>query len=191
MFRNWKPVIGLLPWPIRNCQLRNTPEHFFHSSTSSKFIITDLDSLFDSLEKTSESDDEWRMSRFKTIKMLSKWFSKRNFQKQSIKFKNRPELVSDGLYSLYHLIFFNQQKKTLFLILIVKSWKTHPENSPKIKFSGLWHRRISGKLVHIWIRSSPIGEKWSISFGQENQENRTWRAKSAIVLRIQSAETQR
>ena len=117
MFRNWKPVIGLLPWPIRNCQLRNTPEHFFHSSTSSKFIITDLDSLFDSLEKTSESDDEWRMSRFKTIKMLSKWFSKRcqNFQKQSIKFQNRPELVSDGLNSFYHLIFINQQKRTLFL----------------------------------------------------------------------------
>ena len=119
MFRNWKLVIGLLPWPIRNCQLRNTPDHFSQSSTSSKFFITNLDSLFDSLEKTSESDDEWQMSFFKTIKMLSKWFSKRCniFQKQSIKFQNRPELVSDGLDSFYHLIFFNRQRRTLFLTL--------------------------------------------------------------------------
>ena len=36
------------------------------------------------------------------------------------------------------------------LTLIGKSWKTHPEIFPNFQCSGVWHRPISGKLIHFF-----------------------------------------
>ena len=47
--------------------------------------------------------------------------------------------------------------KPRHLTLIGKSWKTHSENFPKFQFSGVWHRRISGKLIQYFFEISILG----------------------------------
>ena len=45
----------------------------------------------------------------------------------------------------------------LYLTLIGKSWKTHPEILPIFQFSGVSHRRISGKLIQYFFEISISG----------------------------------
>ena len=46
------------------------------------------------------------------------------------------------------------------LTLISKSWKNHPEFFPKFRFSGVWHRQISGKLIQYFFEIS-ISRAWA------------------------------